>query len=138
MNWADVSGGNTSVTNKNEANANPRTGAGTRFQIAKKPGRNAIKWAVSTVSAIVQKTTVGTGEPAPDVGTNIRSKTCIAIPKFGERNRTNASVTAKNVVATRNNVPGADCNRSEEHTSELQSRFDLVCRLLLAKINKRL
>src|SRR5699024_11363613 len=27
-------------------------------------------------------------------------------------------------------------NRSEEHTSELQSRFDLVCRLLLEK-NKR-
>src|SRR5699024_11401980 len=30
-------------------------------------------------------------------------------------------------------VPGL---RSEEHTSELQSRFDLVCRLLLAKKNK--
>src|SRR5699024_11941708 len=27
----------------------------------------------------------------------------------------------------------ASSNRSEEHTSELQSRFDLVCRLLLAK-----
>src|SRR5699024_12486004 len=27
-------------------------------------------------------------------------------------------------------------NRSEEHTSELQSRFDLVCRLLLEKKNK--
>src|SRR5699024_12463931 len=26
--------------------------------------------------------------------------------------------------------------RSEEHTSELQSRFDLVCRLLLEKINE--
>src|SRR5699024_12288000 len=26
--------------------------------------------------------------------------------------------------------------RSEEHTSELQSRFDLVCRLLLARKNK--
>src|SRR5699024_12564720 len=26
--------------------------------------------------------------------------------------------------------------RSEEHTSELQSRFDLVCRLLLEKNNK--
>src|SRR5699024_12820267 len=26
--------------------------------------------------------------------------------------------------------------RSEEHTSELQSRFDLVCRLLLAKKDK--
>src|SRR5438067_5600644 len=24
-----------------------------------------------------------------------------------------------------------ECRRSEEHTSELQSRFDLVCRLLL-------
>src|SRR5207249_5329948 len=28
---------------------------------------------------------------------------------------------------------GGDCSRSEEHTSELQSRFDLVCRLLLEK-----
>src|SRR5699024_12400007 len=27
------------------------------------------------------------------------------------------------------------CGRSEEHTSELQSRFDLVCRLLLEKKN---
>src|SRR5699024_12068812 len=26
-------------------------------------------------------------------------------------------------------------NRSEEHTSELQSRFDIVCRLLLEKKN---
>src|SRR5206468_7763353 len=29
----------------------------------------------------------------------------------------------------------ADMSRSEEHTSELQSRSDLVCRLLLAKNN---
>src|SRR5206468_8908978 len=28
------------------------------------------------------------------------------------------------------------CDRSEEHTSELQSRSDLVCRLLLEKKNK--
>jgi len=26
-----------------------------------------------------------------------------------------------------------DCSKSEEHTSELQSRSDLVCRLLLEK-----
>src|SRR5207249_7470433 len=31
-------------------------------------------------------------------------------------------------------VPGV--HRSEEHTSELQSRFDLVCRLLLEKKNE--
>src|SRR6266513_334779 len=30
------------------------------------------------------------------------------------------------------------CRRSEEHTSELQSRFDLVCRLLLEKKKKLL
>src|SRR5207249_10543397 len=32
-------------------------------------------------------------------------------------------------------IPGraVEFNRSEEHTSELQSRFDLVCRLLLEK-----
>src|SRR5438067_6500624 len=32
----------------------------------------------------------------------------------------------------------ATCARSEEHTSELQSRFDLVCRLLLEKKKKKL
>src|SRR5690606_40856041 len=31
---------------------------------------------------------------------------------------------------------GTDNNRSEEHTSELQSRENLVCRLLLEKKNK--
>src|SRR5207247_11152086 len=29
--------------------------------------------------------------------------------------------------------PWIECQRSEEHTSELQSRVDLVCRLLLEK-----
>src|SRR5437868_12294967 len=33
-------------------------------------------------------------------------------------------------------VGSASFVRSEEHTSELQSRFDLVCRLLLEKKNK--
>src|SRR5207249_5513789 len=33
----------------------------------------------------------------------------------------------------RSGVAGAVSRRSEEHTSELQSRFDLVCRLLLEK-----
>src|SRR5699024_12315276 len=34
-------------------------------------------------------------------------------------------------------IPPARLSRSEEHTSELQSRFDLVCRLLLEKKKKR-
>src|SRR5690349_22294282 len=34
-------------------------------------------------------------------------------------------------------IVSASANRSEEHTSELQSRRDLVCRLLLEKKNTR-
>src|SRR5699024_12178298 len=34
--------------------------------------------------------------------------------------------------------PKSSYSRSEEHTSELQSRFDLVCRLLLEKKNKNI
>src|SRR5699024_11760309 len=39
-------------------------------------------------------------------------------------------IFASSIVRTKNTVPVI---RSEEHTSELQSRFDLVCRLLLEK-----
>src|SRR5699024_11963867 len=34
-------------------------------------------------------------------------------------------------------LTGSTKERSEEHTSELQSRFDLVCRLLLEKKKKQ-
>src|SRR5699024_12036747 len=35
-------------------------------------------------------------------------------------------------ISSKKNIPKTK-DRSEEHTSELQSRFDLVCRLLLEK-----
>src|SRR5699024_12688682 len=38
-------------------------------------------------------------------------------------------------MATDNRLYMSCTERSEEHTSELQSRFDLVCRLLLEKKN---
>src|SRR5207249_7376427 len=38
----------------------------------------------------------------------------------------------RNLMALQSELLGA---RSEEHTSELQSRFDIVCRLLLEKKN---
>src|SRR5258706_8013453 len=38
-----------------------------------------------------------------------------------------------NVVGYTSQVEHARCNRSEEHTSELQSLTNLVCRLLLEK-----
>src|SRR5699024_11308745 len=43
------------------------------------------------------------------------------------------NITPSNTVSGTITIP-----RSEEHTSELQSRFDLVCRLLLEKKNNRL
>src|SRR5436190_14952185 len=36
----------------------------------------------------------------------------------------------------RPSIPAPGCRRSEEHTSELQSHSDLVCRLLLEKKKK--
>src|SRR5690349_22665466 len=41
------------------------------------------------------------------------------------------------VRGTHRQVRGNKSKRSEEHTSELQSRRDLVCRLLLEKKKKR-
>src|SRR5207249_5411188 len=38
-------------------------------------------------------------------------------------------------IVVRPTISSLDKLRSEEHTSELQSRFDLVCRLLLEKKN---
>src|SRR5437868_13034643 len=42
------------------------------------------------------------------------------------------TVEQRNIAVTADQTSRA---RSEEHTSELQSRFELVCRLLLAKKN---
>src|SRR5437868_12929234 len=54
---------------------------------------------------------------------------------FAERvhhGNANAVQSAGNLVSRRVEL------RSEEHTSELQSRFDLVCRLLLEKKKKKI
>src|SRR5690606_41433156 len=48
----------------------------------------------------------------------------------------NETSIAARTVADRRRPPGTECprpSRSEEHTSELQSRENLVCRLLLEK-----
>src|SRR5207302_6143484 len=41
-------------------------------------------------------------------------------------------------VATKRDASASTSRRSEEHTSELQSRENLVCRLLLEKKNKNI
>src|SRR5436190_17935933 len=57
-----------------------------------------------------------------------------------------ASLTGKNVMQMNvettlvlyRYMVGEECARSEEHTSELQSHSDLVCRLLLEKKKKKM
>src|SRR5438067_7958430 len=48
-------------------------------------------------------------------------------------NASTTATTSAGVPVTGGGPSLADDWRSEEHTSELQSRFDLVCRLLLEK-----
>src|SRR5207249_11688432 len=50
-----------------------------------------------------------------------------------ERPHPDAAVAARVVAVQPREHLGEELARSEEHTSELQSRFDLVCRLLLEK-----
>src|SRR5699024_6456133 len=52
------------------------------------------------------------------------------LPREEMIEKTEAALTAVNMLSYRKHAPAR--LRSEEHTSELQSRSDLVCRLLLA------
>src|SRR2546430_4833765 len=52
-----------------------------------------------------------------------------------KRNRTLRAVA--DIVLGVGDIENAGFRRSEEHTSELQSQSNLVCRLLLEKKNKR-
>src|SRR5204862_3182214 len=52
----------------------------------------------------------------------------------GERGRRTFESRSRNGIP----IPRAVYDRSEEHTSELQSRRDLVCRLLLEKKKKKI
>src|SRR5699024_12736341 len=49
--------------------------------------------------------------------------------------RSSLPVSNRNIHSYRRIHDAVEEERSEEHTSELQSRFDLVCRLLLDKNN---
>src|SRR5699024_11692031 len=66
-------------------------------------------------------TSKGTGFPLP------------MSPKNGAAERTGWARFTKRIMFVEVVEPEDSSCRSEEHTSELQSRFDLVCRLLLEK-----
>src|SRR5438105_6252712 len=57
----------------------------------------------------------------------------VAENKTKEGREKNRAVTMTILVPKTEGAVATENNRSEEHTSELQSRVDLVCRLLLEK-----
>src|SRR5437868_9969021 len=57
----------------------------------------------------------------------------IDLPQFIERLIVIGDDGAVQQGSHHDTASGGENTRSEEHTSELQSRFDLVCRLLLEK-----
>src|SRR5437868_12824838 len=73
-----------------------------------------------------------TGMPEPEDG----GKTYVFELRNGVRFHDGTPLTSADVKASWNHIIFPP--RSEEHTSELQSRFDLVCRLLLEKKKKEI
>src|SRR5699024_11947541 len=59
-------------------------------------------------------------------------KMILCVCKNSSQNRASLMLFPSNQTG----IPTSCVLRSEEHTSELQSRFDLVCRLLLEKKKK--
>src|SRR5206468_11209596 len=75
------------------------------------------------------------GEDSSDIGAH-RQSTKTSTRRATSPDRTAAPTTAC-VGSLRLVTANASATRSEEHTSELQSRSDLVCRLLLEKKKKK-
>src|SRR3712207_8933565 len=74
------------------------------------------------------------GEGGPDqVQQAAHARVAVAEPEPGRRDREAGVVAADPQVAADGQIGAAADARSEEHTSELQSRQYLVCRLLLEK-----
>src|SRR2546428_6944733 len=69
-----------------------------------------------------------------------KGRNVILDKKFGSPTITKDGVTVAKEIELKDPLAnmGAQMVRSEEHTSELQSRSDLVCRLLLEKKKKLL
>src|SRR3712207_8380610 len=71
---------------------------------------------------------------SPSSSTEPLSRSAQAIPTL----RPTSTEPVKNTLATPDSTSACPGSRSEEHTSELQSRQYLVCRLLLEKKTHKL
>src|SRR5437868_7227423 len=78
------------------------------------------------------------GYPGVDHVTPITKPYKLSSTQFRKGERTVIDVEGRKIGGQHFMTIAGPCTvRSEEHTSELQSRFDLVCRLLLEKKKKK-
>src|SRR2546426_6893931 len=68
---------------------------------------------------------------------NTRAQRMFLIGNFGLYRSDDGGATWRQMDAADKRIANGQGGRSEEHTSELQSPCNLVCRLLLAKKNRR-
>src|SRR5207253_6151522 len=71
--------------------------------------------------------------PSPQNSTNLSTTPCLRSISVSVRTRSVAVAPGRSAPEKRTPTTIGDPRRSEEHTSELQSRGHLVCRLLLEK-----
>src|SRR5689334_23533278 len=91
-------------------------------------------------STLFPYTTLFRSNPFPDRLTIGRATNCDVVIRFAFVSKVHAHLFVQGDKLTlRDNKAsnGTFHNRSEEHTSELQSQFHLVCRLLLEKKKKK-
>src|SRR5687768_17904599 len=90
---------------------------------------------ISILAAIGLLTAVATGAQAATGGaTSVAVRAGTSGPSVGALEPGSFGAVTLN---GQDQVTHASLSRSEEHTSELQSRLHLVCRLLLEKKNKK-
>src|SRR5699024_11786666 len=97
---------------------------------------SAISLWFSTKSCVATKKSLSVVNPSPVISNRpLENSSVDAV----NGSHTTIASTFPFSKATRASPGGrsAGAIRSEEHTSELQSRFELVCRLLLEKNNKK-
>src|SRR3989440_3134530 len=93
----------------------------------RRPGRTRQRWPQAK-QRTAPPSTCSTSSPSRTRASSTWAS--VAAPPSG------ASWVRKEVMLT-HDAPDGGAARSEEHTSELQSRSDLVCRLLLEKKKKK-
>src|SRR5690606_40655539 len=93
------------------------------------------RWAKASAKRMLAMPLVCPAEPAEQIQRQPHHAERLAIIRFGATRP--SSVSSPNPRNCAGCAAEADKKRSEEHTSELQSRENLVCRLLLEKKNKK-